>query len=105
MHALCRTTSLCAFLPPVAKRGPHRVHHYESAAYREIQERFSQNLRRIRAVHEWTQEMAAERCGMTMQQFQAIESGDANVTFATLARVAAGLGVDVAVLVSAPVGS
>jgi DNA-binding XRE family transcriptional regulator len=84
------------------RRNQKRVHQYESAEYRALQARFTVNLRRIRHAANLTQEQAAMRCGMLMQRYQQIESGTSNVTFATLARVASGLMVDLSELFAEP---
>ncbi|MDO9015581.1 MAG: helix-turn-helix transcriptional regulator [Deltaproteobacteria bacterium] len=75
-------------------RREKRVPHYESAAYLSLVARAARNLRVLRNERRWTQEEAGARCGMLMQQYQRIEGGRVNLTFATLARLAAGFGVD-----------
>jgi len=61
--------------------------------------RFTANLRHIREERlGLTQEQAAERCGMIMQQFQRMESGTMSPTLRTISKVTHGLGIDVAEL-------
>lgn len=80
---------------PRRPRRAERQPLYESSAYLSLQARFASNLRRLRSERGWTQEQAGERCGMLMQQYQRTESGKANLTFTTLARIGEGFGVDV----------
>jgi DNA-binding XRE family transcriptional regulator len=95
MHCVAQGVDLGLYRP-VAKPTPHREHLYDAESYRQLQARFIANVRRVRDADGLTQEEAAARCGMPMQQFQQLESGKANVTLRTLGRVAEGLGVDVA---------
>lgn len=83
-------------------RRAKRVPHYESAAYLSLVARTARNLRLLRNERRWTQEEAGARCGMLMQQYQRIEGGRVNLTFATLARLADGFGVDPQRLLAPP---
>lgn len=58
------------------------------------------NLRRQRSVLGLSQEEVAERLGMATRHYQKIESGELNVTMATLCRVADALRVEPAALLS-----
>ncbi len=63
--------------------------------------RLTTNLRLLRSDRGWTQEFAAERCGMVMQVYQRLESGQRSIALATLDRLAEGFGVDPTVLLAA----
>lgn len=64
------------------------------------------NLRRFRTERGWTQERAAERCGMIWQNYQELEAEGRNITLLTLVRLAIGFGVEVpALLVPAQPGA
>lgn len=76
------------------RRRADRARLYRSARYRELVERIATNVRRMRKALDWTQEYAAEQCELAPRMFQAIEAGDVNATLVTLARLAAGFGVD-----------
>jgi len=83
----------------VARHSPSR----DSHAYRDLQRRFIQNLRRIRIELGLTQEQLAERCGWDSQRIQQLEHPDtANPTLRSVARVSQGLGIDPLVLFQAP---
>ena len=77
-------------------RNPKREQLYTAPAYVELQSRLAANVRRLRVERGWTQEHAAEVCNMAARLLQRVEAGDGNVTFATLARLAVGFGVDAA---------
>lgn len=55
-------------------------------------------LRAERDARGWTQERAAERCGLIARHYQKVESGEVNVTLATLEWLGAAFGVDPAEL-------
>jgi transcriptional regulator with XRE-family HTH domain len=82
------------------RRRANRARLYRSPAYRELTARLAENVRRLRAARGWTQEQTAERCELAPRMLQAIEAGDANATLVTVARLAAGLGVDASQLVA-----
>lgn len=63
--------------------------------------RIATNTRRLRGVLGWTQEQAAEHCGIATQYLQLIEREGVNPTVGTLVRLANGLGVDLVELVTA----
>lgn len=52
-------------------------------------------LRALRGDREWTQERAAERCGLVPRHYQKLESGEVNITLKTLQRLCDAFGVDV----------
>ena len=56
--------------------------------------RLARNLRRLRGQRGFSQEMAAEKCGLHRTYVGAIERGERNVTLTTLQEIAAGLRVD-----------
>lgn len=97
-RALCCSGARLSPSRGVAKRSPHREHLYETTAYQHVRSRFRANLRRIRRSRKLTHEQAGGLCGMTMQQFQMLESGDANLTFRTVSRIVEGLSIDVSEL-------
>ena len=76
------------------KRRLGRLDQYKEPAYRELVARLARNLRAVRSQLQLTQEQAAERCGMSVRYFQALEGREKNFTATTLARLAKGLGVD-----------
>lgn len=64
----------------------------------EVQSLLAGNVRRLRGNLKWTQEQAAEACGIAVRHFQKIEAGDVNMTVATLVRVAKAFRVSVKAL-------
>jgi transcriptional regulator with XRE-family HTH domain len=56
--------------------------------------RLARNLRRLRQDRGFSQEEAAEKCGLHRTYFGAIERGERNVTLSTLQAVASALRVD-----------
>lgn len=67
--------------------------------YQELLDRVASNLRRLRTERGWTQEEAAHRCDeMSPFVYRQVEGALTNLTARTLARLARGLGVDVALL-------
>ena len=52
-------------------------------------------MRRARRANSLTQETCAARCGIGYKRLQAIEAGEVNATFATLAKIADGIGITV----------
>lgn len=69
---------------------------YEDPAYVLLKNRLAANLRRVRG--DLSQEEAAHRAGLATRLLQRMEHAETNVTLLTLARLCAGLQVDVAVL-------
>ena len=76
------------------KRRPERIKQYESPLYKELQQRLSATLRRMRAESDWSQERAAQECDMSTRLYQRCEAGTSNVTLTTLARICSGFEVD-----------
>ena len=76
------------------RRRVERNAQYRTPAYRDLARRFSVNLRSVREQQGLTQEEAAFRCDMSTRLLQQVEAGDTNATLTTIARLAAGLGVD-----------
>jgi len=74
-----------------------------SRSLREVAALLGGRVRAMRLARAWTLEEAAERMALDYRHIQRIERGVANVTLATLARVAAGFGVSVADLLALPV--
>lgn len=67
--------------------------------------RFRKRLRELRESHGWTQEKAAEACGIGYKLYQLYELGiKSNPGLVTLERIAAGFGLDISELL-APVVS
>lgn len=79
----------------VATRKPHRAHLERIPAYRAIRMRLSENLRSCRERRRLTQEQTAELCDLNPRHIQKLESGEANFTAITLAKLTQGLGLDV----------
>lgn len=68
---------------------------YDSPVYLELTARIGKNVKRIRLEKSLTQEECAYKCGQMAQGvLWTIEAGKTNITAATLARLAEGLGVD-----------
>lgn len=63
---------------------------------------FGDRLREVRQASGFTQAQTADRCGMSVTNYQKYEHGEMNPTLATAARFAAALGVETAVLFSKP---
>ncbi len=78
------------------RRRTDRVKQYEHPTYLGIKDRLARNVRRQRDSRAWSQEEAAQRCGMSTRLFQRIEAADANLTLTTLARLSVGFDVDIA---------
>lgn len=78
---------------PRARRA-ERADLYQRPVYAEVQARLAVRVRRLRRALGLSQTEAAKRCGLTKQQIQRVEAAGANVTFVTLARLAAGFDVD-----------
>lgn len=73
---------------------------YQDHRYLELKARLATRLRRLRKQRGWTQAEAAERCGLSREQWSHLEAAALNPTFVTLCKLAAGLGVDAARLIS-----
>ena len=57
--------------------------------------RLGANLLRLRTAKKWSQDEAAERCDISLQQTcQQIEAAKVNVTMFTLSKLATGFGVE-----------
>jgi transcriptional regulator with XRE-family HTH domain len=61
---------------------------------------FRSNLRRQRSALGLSQEEVAERLGIATRHYQKIESGELNVTLATLCKVADALRIEPAILLT-----
>ena len=59
-------------------------------------------LAELRRERRWTQAVAAEKLGMIVRDYQALEGGRRNVTVETVAKVAQTFGVTLAALFEAP---
>lgn len=78
--------------------GTLRLRHpelYKDPVYLDLISRLAANVRRLRADRGWTQEEAADRCGMATLVFQTAEGGRKNFTGTVVARLCKGFGVDV----------
>ena len=76
------------------KRRTERDAQYESSAFLELKERLASTALAERKRQSLTQEEAAHKCAMSTRLWQQVESGGANVTLTTLARVVEGLEID-----------
>jgi transcriptional regulator with XRE-family HTH domain len=64
-------------------------------------ERFRKRLRELRKSREWTQEQAAEACGIDYKLYQFYELGiKANPGLLTLEKIAGGFGLDISDLLA-----
>jgi len=64
-----------------------------------VSTRFKKTLRALRKAHGWTQETAAEKCGVGYKLFQLYELGvKKNPGLLTLEKIARGFGLDVSEL-------
>lgn len=80
------------------RRREERLPQYEAPVYRQLQRRLAVNVLRARQNAGITQEEAAHRCEMSTRLYQRVESREANLTLATIARICTGLDVDAAEL-------
>jgi transcriptional regulator with XRE-family HTH domain len=65
--------------------------------------RFRKTLRELRQSRQWTQEQAAEACGIGYKLYQLYELGiKKNPGLRTLEKIAGGFGLDLAALFSTP---
>jgi transcriptional regulator with XRE-family HTH domain len=88
--------------PAMRPRKPGREALYDGPEYRDLLERIAANVRRLREAQGLSQEECAYRCGdLSVPLLRRVEGAATNVTAVTLARLGAGLGVDVAELVKA----
>jgi len=85
---------------PTRRGKEEREAFYRSAAYRDLEARLAANVRALRAERDWSQELAAEQCGLSPRVVQTVEAGT-NATLVTLARLADGFDVDVTRLLRA----
>lgn len=67
-----------------------------------VRKRVAENVKRLRAGVDLTQEQLAERAGLATRHLQKVEAGTVNATFKTVAALASGLGVDVGELFAPP---
>jgi transcriptional regulator with XRE-family HTH domain len=58
-------------------------------------DRLGEALAKARAKRGWTQEEAAHQIDIGLRHYQQLEAGEANATITTLARLCAGLKVDI----------
>ena len=65
------------------------------AAEQDLQRRLGRAIRRRRRLVEMTQQMLAQRCGVSFQQIQKYEAGEANIYAARLYAIARALDVSV----------
>jgi transcriptional regulator with XRE-family HTH domain len=71
-----------------------RADQYRSRTYRLLLGSLAANVRALRKMNGWTQEDAAEKCGMAVPVYQRIEAAGVNLTFTTLARLCNGFQVE-----------
>ena len=81
---------------------PDRTKLYESEVYLELKRTLADNLKRIRAERQLTQEQLAHECGLAVRQYQAIEGAEANATLLTVARLMEGIGISGGELIDPP---
>ena len=81
-------------------RRQERSKQYRSPSYREWVRRIAANVQWLRDARGWTQEQAAEACGMDVRHLQSVEAADVNLTLTTLARLSDGFRIDPVQLVA-----
>lgn len=78
------------------------IMHSQAAAGAEVLMHLSSNVRRIRAASKMSQEQLASASGISRRMISGIETGQANVSLATVDRLASALGVSFSALVREP---
>jgi len=63
-----------------------------------LRERLSKNLYKIRTRNRWTQEHAAELCGLSSRYWGKLERGQTSASLETIERIMTGLQVDIIAL-------
>lgn len=72
------------------RRKAERTEQYDGETYRRLCQIIAFNLRALRASRGFTQEKAAQTCGLSTISYVRVELGATNVTLLTLARIADG---------------
>lgn len=67
-----------------------------------LREHLAINLKQLRRERGWTQETAAERCGISPRYWDKLELGKATASLDTLDKIAAGLELEPAALLRGP---
>ena len=80
------------------KRKTKRLELYQRKTYKMLLKNMANNIKQLREQESLTQEEAAHRCSMPTRQWQMIETGEANTTLVTIARLCDGLGVSIEVI-------
>lgn len=79
---------------PAKRRKSERQPQYASPTYRALLARIARSVRAHRLARGWSQEEAADRCGMSTRLFQQVEAGASNLTMTTVARLLDGLEIE-----------
>jgi DNA-binding XRE family transcriptional regulator len=94
---------ICVVVASAAFADVRRMTWREDKATKTALKRLGANLLRLRTAKKWSQDDAAERCNISLQQtYQQIESAKVNVTMFTLTKLASGFGVDLRDLLAPP---
>ena len=69
-----------------------------AAKLKETRKHFGSRLRQLRQDRSWSQEAFADECGLHRTYIGGVERGERNVSLNNIAKIAAALDVDIAIL-------